>query len=406
MNKFANARKFLSFTLLIAFTLLNVAPFQAQKKLPLNSGDYKSNAEVVEQTLTDDPAVKARQSGVRLFNIDSAAKLNGKVYSIAARNQSAINIIPKAIDFSRALRFEIPMPGGKVFDAERRVSEGFVRHNDDSFSWNGAISDGDFVGDVILSISKGAVSGLIYTPQGTFEIIPQAGGAHVLVEIDSSLFPPAHPDDYIDKVLKQKPTNPVEPILNKVLTNESSGGAAFDSTENKLLAPLAPTDTNTIEILVVYSAAVKNFLGGAAQADAFALNSVNLANTAYLNSVMTTRLRLIRALEVPYPDTSSDNVVALNWVKSNPEVAALRNFYKADLVAIFTQNANFYCGVADLMLRNENSTATQAKGFSTTARACAVSDLVFAHEIGHNQGAQHDYAPPGAGGGANGPNVA
>lgn len=56
-RKIANARKVVSFALLIAFALLNVAPFRAQVKSPVNSDDFKPNTEVVEQNLTDNPAV-------------------------------------------------------------------------------------------------------------------------------------------------------------------------------------------------------------------------------------------------------------------------------------------------------------------------------------------------------------
>jgi len=94
-------------------------------------------------------------------------------------------------------------------------------------------------------------------------------------------------------------------------------------------------------------------------------------------------------MEVNYAEPSS-NSTYLNFVKSNATIAAARNTYRADAVGLFIETFSVgNCGIAGLMAKGENNSTFESEAFSVSKRQCAVDNLTFPHEIGHNQGANH-----------------
>ena len=79
------------------------------------------------------------------------------------------------------------------------------------------------------------------------------------------------------------------------------------------------------------------------------------------------------------------------------EVHALRDTHGADLVALLGVYSDA-CGLAFLMANVSPGFAST--GFSVTAWSCAVGNLSFPHELGHNMGLHHDQANAGGGRGA------
>src|SRR5690606_32235448 len=73
------------------------------------------------------------------------------------------------------------------------------------------------------------------------------------------------------------------------------------------------------------------------------------------------------------------------------EVHDLRNQYGADMVAMINSNHD-YCGIAFMGFGPHDY-----QMFSVTNYSCAVGNLSFAHELGHNMGAAHDKNQAGAG---------
>lgn len=322
----------------------------------------------------------------KLFDFVEAENLGDKQLSPAAVRQQEISIRLDAVNSLQAGQIEIPLFDGAKYLAVQRQNDGFSRHNDDSFSWTGKISGpGGFDGDVILSVNKGAMSGLIYAPKGVYEIIPQANGRHVLTEIDQSRFPEEH---------FNQPDGGIKPAIKKSDVKVESFGKTFDfnGAESAQLAD----NGSRIDVMVVYTSNVRQNLGGVTQADAFALQSITTTNTAYQNSQITPRVNLVHSMEVNFTETGTLSA-ALNWVTNDSNIAAARNTYKADLVAILIETASDGCGLAWLMQNGQNSTSFAASGFSATVRSCAVGNLSFPHELGHNQGANHNPengAPP------------
>jgi hypothetical protein len=75
---------------------------------------------------------------------------------------------------------------------------------------------------------------------------------------------------------------------------------------------------------------------------------------------------------------------------SDPEVAALRTQYGADLTGFIYDGSAGYCGVSN------------GSCCMTTIYSCALSNKSFPHEFGHNMGAGHDTAQSNSSGYAHG----
>jgi len=295
------------------------------------------------------------QSSVRLFTVTEASSPFAERSSIAAVREFTISINTGQALIAEAL--ELPMADGKVYRAVKSESE--VRGVDD-VTWRGKINDMGFEGDVILTFRKGHVAGLIYTPEAVYEIVPR-GGHHILVELDQSLFPECGGAIETDDAATQNP----------------SGGQSLATF----------TDSgDRIDVLVVYTTATKNFLGGDAQAQTLSQNAIDATNTAYINSRVRQRVRMVDAKEWAYTETTSASTDLSN-LRNDVTVQGLRNSANADLVAMVGEIAGA-CGVGYLM--GSNPAGNPSAGYTVTARSCAVGNLSFAHELGHNMGSQHN----------------
>ncbi|HKR15391.1 MAG TPA: Calx-beta domain-containing protein [Pyrinomonadaceae bacterium] len=298
-----------------------------------------------------------------LYTLVGAQKSRSAVSSAAVAEQE-IQVAFDKIDFENAANLRLPLLNSKAYNAARRDREGFVRFSPDEFTWRGTITgiDGSS-GDVVLSVKGRALSGLIYSPEGVYEIVPQKDFKHLLVLLDHDLFAPcggAIPPNAATRDRSEKPMQPAP--------------AADDGTQ--------------IDVMVVYTTPVLNFLGGTSQTQAFIQQAVAAANTAYQNSNISPRLRLVETLHVDFSEGGTTSE-ALNWVTTNAAVAAARNSSKADLVALLIEDSsNSDCGVAWVM-RNVGPGFSE-NGFSVTKRSCAVGNLTFAHELGHNEGCEHN----------------
>lgn len=291
----------------------------------------------------------AAQNRAKLFELKEVPAAKSIKSSMAAVRESEISI--DFSNFRQTDTLEIPLFDGKTYFAGKTETE--IRAMDD-FTWRGKIAEGKFSGDVILTFRKGYVSGLIYAPNAVYEIVLQ-GEKQILVELDQSLFPECGGE------LKGAET--------KTIQNQNIGAAA-DSGDR-------------IDVLVIYTTAVKNSLGGDIQAQAFAQQAIDSTNTAYINSKIRQRVRLIAAQETTLAEVGSLQTELSN-VRNDATVANLRNQVNADLVAMLS-NTSDACGYGYLM-----GSANPLNGFTVTSRTCAVGNLSFAHELGHNMGSQHN----------------
>ncbi|MCC6176899.1 MAG: hypothetical protein IT305_16440 [Chloroflexi bacterium] len=152
-------------------------------------------------------------------------------------------------------------------------------------------------------------------------------------------------------------------------------------------------DGSTVDVLFVYTPTAKQEAGGAAAIE----NQLDLVvaetNATFANSGVVQRLRIVQASEIAYTETGS-GISDLSRLRNTSEgymdsVHALRDNVGADIVVLVVANLDG-CGVA--YLSYPPASWFQSYAFAVVQRACAVSNLSVAHELGHIMGAEHDWA--------------
>jgi len=167
-------------------------------------------------------------------------------------------------------------------------------------------------------------------------------------------------------------------------------------------APVMQADSaDTIDVMVLYSATTRAAEGGTAAMEAVIDNGIAVTNSAYANSGVTQRVRLVHTQEINYTlDTPTKQIGEVlteltNGTGAFSGVATLRNTYGADLVSFWMEGdgggggGNGGCGVA--WLQQTVSNAFAPNGYSVLINfLCAVDNQSFPHEMGHNMGLRHD----------------
>ena len=119
-----------------------------------------------------------------------------------------------------------------------------------------------------------------------------------------------------------------------------------------------------------------------------AAQSVAVSNAAYANSGIALRLNLVgTALATGSQGTDAEDLLVQLRNGSDGKfdnLSALRESKGADLVSLLTDENIGYCGIAYYPV------AGGSYGQSVVAESCAVDNLSFPHELGHNVGAAHD----------------
>ena len=262
-------------------------------------------------------------------------------------------------DLEQAEVLALTLPGG-VFEAVRTD----VDRQPHGVYWQGKIHDS---WEVLITTHKGKASGLIYTPWQVYELVPDPVEGLRLAELDGERFLPcAHADE----------------------TDLPQAGPA--ALPPAALPPTSSALMTIMDVLVVYTPQAETGAGGQSQIESLIQSAVNITNTAYANSQVDARIQLIHMTQAPISDSGSASTDLTN-VRTNSVVAGLRNTYGADMVGMIVGDTNA-CGVG-YGQRNPGP-GFQGFAYQVTDRTCAVGNLTFAHEFGHNQGCEHD--PPTA----------
>lgn len=265
-------------------------------------------------------------------------------------------------------RLGLELLPGEAFVATRTEVE---RRGPTDLVWRGRL-DGEAGSQVVLTLHRGVVAGAIFLADRVFEVGTGADGGQWVARLDFSRFPPCAVGSDLE---------PLAPPPAPALTEP----------------PVQRDAPDQIDVMIFYTPQARDAAGGVPQIEATAQAAVDMANTAFTNSDMEARFRLVHTELSSRNDTgniSSD----LNWLRGDATVATRRNEYNADLVSLFVENGGSACGIGYLM-GNEDASAFGPSAFQVTDRGCAVGNLTYAHEHGHNMGLNHDPAnglPPGS----------
>ena len=242
---------------------------------------------------------------------------------------------------------------------------------DGSASWSGRV-EGDALSAVTFVRAGNIVQGAIRTTDAAYTIEPLPGVAlHAIRQVDLSQLGPELP-----------------PLVPATAAFEA---AALDD------PPMSGDDGATFDVLVAYTPAAVTAAGGTSALLARINLGITETNTAYANSGIIPRLRLVGTELVTYTE-SGDLSIDLNAVTGTSDgqmdsLHTLRNSLGADLVKLVVGNtAGGACGIAWLM--QSLSPAFAANAFSVTAYPCISPNYTFGHEMGHNMGSNHAPSDP------------
>ena len=246
-------------------------------------------------------------------------------------------------------------------------------------TWVGHVEDVP-MSSVTLVYSQGLMTGSIVMPHAVYQIRPAPdqpersganGALHVVSQIDQSRFLPEAP--------------PIE-----VSFSEAERLAADD-------APMKDS-ADTIDVMVLYTPRTAAAAGGQTGINNLINLGISETNTSYVNSGVAQRIRLVHAAQVDYVESNdfSTNLNNLrNGVGALAGVAALRDAVRADLVTMLVRPAApNACGIAFLL--TAVNTAFAPFAYSVTDSTCVSPNYSFAHELGHNMGARHDWYVDGS----------
>jgi len=230
-----------------------------------------------------------------------------------------------------------------------------------SYSYVGHVQ-GMLHSQVILVVNERVMVGSVILPgTAAYRIRYKGNGVHSIEEIDRSRFLPEH-----------------EPIPVEI------------HGQPKPLERMLADDGSLIDVLVVYTENARNGAGGITAIQAEIDLHVADVNLTYSNSGIFQRIRLVHAAEVSYSESALFSwSIALQDLKDGniPDVHYLRNEYGADTVVLILNDLE-YGGLAYQMESVSHS-------FEAWAFALVTRDSIwyhaFAHELGHNMGARHDW---------------
>lgn len=258
---------------------------------------------------------------------------------------------------SRLPTVDIELPSGQRLTA---IFKSGQSNHIQGYSWRGHVS-GDDAQIINLSVFGDAIAGSIHTDKAVYEIQPLGNYRIKLVELKSHAFPECDGGEPVMQPMAYEPQQ---------LSNETSSRAA-----------------NTVDVIVVYTPEARNGAGGHNAIRATAQAAVDAMNSSMVNSLVDTEIVLLYAGEVNYND-STDSATDLAWLQASSEVENLKVLYGADMAGLLVDSLSGSCGRGYVM-RNPGP-GFRDYAVQVTARTCAVGNLSFAHEFGHNMGLEHN----------------
>jgi hypothetical protein len=263
------------------------------------------------------------------------------------------------------------------------------RHGEESVSVFGKLVG--FVGSsVILVVQGDAVASEITAPQAMLHYKTKyaSNGIHFVCKMDDDKYRPCgggrtpatgvvHEEDWVPEAGER------EGIDVRTAGFASRGtcanvGIVFDN-------------------MIVYTNVARAAAGGTSAIQAECQLAIDRTNESYENSAINARIRLVRRYEINYDEkgTYNDHLDRISGTNSMggstpwTTVRSDRDTFNADFCTLWVDDEE-YCGLAWCIA------TSSARGYQVVTWECAAGNLSHPHEIGHNQGCNHDHDNSGS----------
>lgn len=262
------------------------------------------------------------------------------------------------------------------------IKESFQSRNDGHGHWVGKIESRRSYYMVSLTVLDGKMAGLLQTQDGDFEIMPRGkSNTSAVVDVSGIEFPGC----------ENKTESP--PSRDSIGAQPSDPHSVGTSTTHLVEGDSEPLPSSVpIDLLVLYSPEVlAHFDGDSAAVETHATAAVDVANTAFIASDMipffrVPKIALLDVSEDSYPGDTLNDV--LLWMSDEPRVQNIRDDIGADMIGLIVEDGRGMCGGAQIM--RTPSEGFESHALQATRRSCAVGNMTYAHEHGHNLGFEHN----------------
>lgn len=310
--------------------------------------------------------------------------------AVAAAAQFDLGVGPVTVQVDLDLvrsappRLELPTPDGRVLVAARSV---FEDRGDGNVMWAGSLPGADYE-SVVLTVEDGSFVGRFGEPGGAkYRISAGTGGGGTMA--DTGGVPGDEPET-------------VCPVGLEPMGLEENFLAELPGRVGRSQRVVQEQNGNELDILVLYTAQAARNWANRGGVLASIRNAGDYLNLVLRNGQLPVTANIVHVARAPAVlDTvgregvgpyQNDLSLRTLW---NGDVLQLRTRHRADVVHVFTGERTSLlgaCGRAYLLTQGETAEDFSFRAYGWTANSCGSFDdaEIFAHEIGHNLGANHD----------------
>ena len=304
--------------------------------------------------------------------------------SAAARAGGTAIVVDHDLVRSGPQRLELQGTDGRILVAERSV---FEDRGDGNVMWAGRFP-GAHYDSVVLTVQDGQLQGMFGEPGRAAHWIRSGRDGRGLLDQPVG----GGPVEFCGGGLVHDEAVPA--VVGRAAASDLPVGVRQESNHDRL---------DILALYTVEAAEVWERFGyGTPRASIQA--AMDFLNLMFRNNSMPASARLVHVAEAPAALDGPQSV--LQRLSDLREVAELRTEHQADIVHLFVGEARQrlgYCGIAWVLTRaGERNDWSNAHGVTTAdcifpaqQGAYPYFGQVFAHEVGHNLGANHD--PPHTG---------
>jgi hypothetical protein len=260
------------------------------------------------------------------------------------------------------------------------------RHGDDSVSVFGRLVGFEDSSVILVALEDALASEITAPPAGlhykTKYAGEGAGGVHYICRMDDDKYAPC-PGGKLPP-----PVMPWEDLMPEAGEDQGVDLAAMGYTPRGTCANVGVVFDN----MIIYTDVARVAAGGTAAIQAECQLAIDRTNESYENSPISARIRLIARYEVTYNEVGiyDDHLDRLTGTNGQGGAAPWttirtdRDQENADFCTLFVNDGD-YCGLAWC------TASSSSRAYEVVTWDCAAGNLSHPHEIGHNQGCDHDH---------------